>query len=219
MVLVVKSPPAHKETWVRSLGQEVPLEECTAAHSSILAWRMPWTEEPGGLQSIELQSRKRVKCLSAHTHKCAPDCPVLLTSGGTVCQEVDTSLHTGRTKQSVRWSRATLVNRDCVFAGEGLCKSGLGARTENSQEPGLIRERDDGPGCSIPGLRRMCIFFRIRLTPQTAVSECPGQGPQDHSQGSGVQGSDLPENEKEAAFREVWGAGTSQGPGQLTSAM
>ena len=83
--------------------------------------------------------------------------------------------------QSVRWSRATLVNRDCVFAGEGLCKSGLGARTENSQEPGLIRERDDGPGCSIPGLRRMCIFFRIRLTPQMAVSECPGQGPQDHS--------------------------------------
>lgn len=136
-----------------------------------------------------------------------------------MCQEVDTSLHTGRTKQSVRWSRATLANRDCVFAGEGLCKSGLRARTENSQEPGLIRERDDGPGCSIPGLRRMCIFFRIRLTPQTAVSECPGQGPQDHSQGSGVQGSDLPENEKEAALREVWGAGTSQGPGQLTSAM
>ena len=41
--------------WVRSLGQEDPLEEGVATHSSILAWRMPWTEEPGGLQSIGLQ--------------------------------------------------------------------------------------------------------------------------------------------------------------------
>ena len=38
--------------WVQSLGQEDPLEEGTATHSSILAWRIPWTEEPGGLQSI-----------------------------------------------------------------------------------------------------------------------------------------------------------------------
>ena len=40
---------------VRSLGQEDPLEEVTAPHSSILAWRIPWTEEPGGLQSMGLQ--------------------------------------------------------------------------------------------------------------------------------------------------------------------
>ena len=38
--------------WVRSLGQEDPREEGMATHSSILAWRMPWTEDPGGLQSI-----------------------------------------------------------------------------------------------------------------------------------------------------------------------
>ena len=38
-----------QETWVRSLGQEDPLEEETATHSSILAWRIPWMEEPGGL--------------------------------------------------------------------------------------------------------------------------------------------------------------------------
>ena len=44
-----------KETWVRSLGWEVPLEEGTATHSSILAWRIPWTEEPGGPQSMESQ--------------------------------------------------------------------------------------------------------------------------------------------------------------------
>ena len=40
---------------VRSLGQEDPMEEGMATHSSILAWRIPWTEEPGGLQSIESQ--------------------------------------------------------------------------------------------------------------------------------------------------------------------
>ena len=43
------------ETWVRSLGWEDPLEEGTATNSSILVWRIPWTEEPGGLQSIGLQ--------------------------------------------------------------------------------------------------------------------------------------------------------------------
>ena len=44
-----------KETWIQSLGQEDPLEEDTEAHSSILAWRIPWTEEPGGLQLIGSQ--------------------------------------------------------------------------------------------------------------------------------------------------------------------
>ena len=48
---LVKNPPAVWETWVQSLGWEDPLEESMATHSSILAWRIPWTEEPGGLQS------------------------------------------------------------------------------------------------------------------------------------------------------------------------
>ena len=52
---MVKNPPAMQEMWVRSLGGEDPLEEGMATHSSILAWRIPWTEEPGGLQSIESQ--------------------------------------------------------------------------------------------------------------------------------------------------------------------
>ena len=47
--------PAEKETSARSLGQEDPLEECMAAHSSIHAWTIPWMEEPGGLQSMGLQ--------------------------------------------------------------------------------------------------------------------------------------------------------------------
>ena len=49
---VVKNPPAKQETQVQSLGQEDPLEKEMAAHSSVLAWEIPWTEEPGGLQSM-----------------------------------------------------------------------------------------------------------------------------------------------------------------------
>ena len=48
----VKNPPAMQETRVRSLGREVPLEKGTAPHSSTLAWRISWAEEPGGLQSM-----------------------------------------------------------------------------------------------------------------------------------------------------------------------
>ena len=52
---MVKNLPTMRETWVRSLGQEDPLEEGMATHSSIVAGRIPWTEEPGGLQSMGLQ--------------------------------------------------------------------------------------------------------------------------------------------------------------------
>ena len=52
---LVKNLPAVWETWVCSLGWEDPLEKGTATHSSILAWRIPWTEELGRLQSIRLQ--------------------------------------------------------------------------------------------------------------------------------------------------------------------
>ena len=51
----VKNPPVMQEVWVRSLGREDPLEEEMATHSSILAWRIPWTEEPGEPQSIGSQ--------------------------------------------------------------------------------------------------------------------------------------------------------------------
>ena len=47
----LKRLPARRETWVQSLGREDPLEKEMATHSSILAWRIPWMEEPGGLQS------------------------------------------------------------------------------------------------------------------------------------------------------------------------
>ena len=55
MVLVVKNQNASAEMQVQFLGWEDPLEVGTAAHSKILAWRIPWTEEPGGLQYMGLQ--------------------------------------------------------------------------------------------------------------------------------------------------------------------
>ena len=53
---IAKLLPAVRETWVQSLGQEDPLGKEMATHSSILAWRIPWTEKPGGLQSMGSQS-------------------------------------------------------------------------------------------------------------------------------------------------------------------
>jgi len=52
---MVKNPPAMQETRVQLLGQEDPMEKGMATHLSILAWRIPWTEEPGGLQSMGSQ--------------------------------------------------------------------------------------------------------------------------------------------------------------------
>ena len=60
MAWMVKNMPAMQETCVRSLGWEDPLEKEMATHFSILVWRIPWTEEPGRLQSIRLQSRTRL---------------------------------------------------------------------------------------------------------------------------------------------------------------
>ena len=55
VTLMVKNPPAMQETQVQSLGQEDPLEKGMATHSSILAWRIPWTEETGRLFSMGSQ--------------------------------------------------------------------------------------------------------------------------------------------------------------------
>ena len=54
VALSVKNLPAMQETWVQFLGQEDPLEKEMATHSSVLAWAILWTEEPGRLQSVEL---------------------------------------------------------------------------------------------------------------------------------------------------------------------
>ena len=60
---MVKNLPAMLENWIQSLGREDPLEKGVATHSSILAWRIPWAEKPGGLQSMgstELDTTKAV---------------------------------------------------------------------------------------------------------------------------------------------------------------
>ena len=64
MVQTVKNLPAVQETWVQSLDQEDPLEREMATHSSILAWRIPWTEQPGRLQSVGSQESDTTELLT-----------------------------------------------------------------------------------------------------------------------------------------------------------
>ena len=66
MAQMVKNLPAVQQTPVQSLAWEYPLEKGMAIHTSILAWRIPWTEEPGGLQSMELQSQTQPKRPTLH---------------------------------------------------------------------------------------------------------------------------------------------------------
>ena len=60
----IKNLPAMQETWVRSLGWEDPLEKAMLTHSSIPAWRIPWTQEPGGLQSMGNKESDRTEQLT-----------------------------------------------------------------------------------------------------------------------------------------------------------
>ena len=64
---MVKNPPVMQETWVLSLGWEDSLERGTATHSNILAWRIPWTKEPGMLQSMGSQRAGHTQQLSLHS--------------------------------------------------------------------------------------------------------------------------------------------------------
>ena len=66
MAQTVNNPPTTQEMWVRSLGQEDPLEKDMATLSSTVAWRIPWTEEPGGLQSMRSQESDTAEGLT-HT--------------------------------------------------------------------------------------------------------------------------------------------------------
>ena len=68
MTQIVKNLAAMQETWVQSLDQEDPLEEEMETHSSILSWRIPWTEEPGRLQSLGLQKVRHSYVTNTHTH-------------------------------------------------------------------------------------------------------------------------------------------------------
>ena len=65
---VAKNPPAKQESWVQSLGWEDPLEKEMATDSSILAWEIPWTEEPGGLQSMGSERLRHDRSDEVCTH-------------------------------------------------------------------------------------------------------------------------------------------------------
>ena len=69
MAQAVQNLPAMQESWVHSLGWEDSLEKAMATHSSILAWRIPWMEEPGSLQSMGSQSRTRLSDFTSYIHK------------------------------------------------------------------------------------------------------------------------------------------------------
>ena len=66
MAQLVKNLPAIQKTWVQSLGWEDPLEKGKATHSSILSWRIPWTEEPDRLQSMGSQSQSQLSDFHFH---------------------------------------------------------------------------------------------------------------------------------------------------------
>ena len=68
MTQTVKNLPAMQETWVRSLGQKDLLEKEVATHSRILAWRIPWIEEPGGLSPWGLKEFDMAECTHVDTH-------------------------------------------------------------------------------------------------------------------------------------------------------
>ena len=70
---MVKRLPTIWETWVQSLGREDPLEEEMAPHSSSLAWKIPWTEEPGRLQSMGSHSHTRLSDFTNSHQKGAPN--------------------------------------------------------------------------------------------------------------------------------------------------
>ena len=82
---LLKSLPAMQETWVQFLGWEDPLEKEMASHSSIVACRVPWTQEPGGLPSMGPQEPDMTEQLSAHSTR-GHSAPVLLkhSAGPTV---------------------------------------------------------------------------------------------------------------------------------------
>ena len=100
----VKNPHASQKAWVQSLGQEDPLEEGMATHSSILAWRIPWTEELGGLQSIAWQRVRHDWSDLAYTH------------WPNIYQSLPGEFHLHFTN-NFKWSFITSVNKAYLLLG------------------------------------------------------------------------------------------------------
>ena len=98
VVQLVKNPPAMQETWVQSLGWEGPLEKETAAHSSILAWRIPWTEESHRTETFTFTNTGKVSTLGYESEsEVARLCL-------TLCNPMDCSLP-GSSVHGIFWAR------------------------------------------------------------------------------------------------------------------
>ena len=115
----VKRLPTMQETWVQSLGQEDPLEKEMASHSSINAWKIPWTKEPGGLQSMGSQRVGHDWVTSFHfTSKISRNCPLSGTSPLPPGISKHLRVFSGLLQYSLNGFPSALVLLKSVFTGE-----------------------------------------------------------------------------------------------------
>ena len=124
MAQMVNSLPATWETWVWSLGREGPLEEGMATHSSNLAWKIPWMEEPARLQSTGSQSRTRLSDFTFTFRFSLTAIPATDTTTATTSTETFTEFLLGTRDCSV-WSIWILVLSIVLWEGDTIVNSVL----------------------------------------------------------------------------------------------
>ena len=135
MARMVKNLPATQETWVQSLGWKDPLEKGMATHSSILAWRIPWTEEPGALQSVGSQrvGHEWATTTNIMNISCYSFCSSILDMGFLVAQMVK-----NRTAMQETWVRS-LGWEDPLKKGTTTYSSILAWRIPWTEEAGRLQ--------------------------------------------------------------------------------
>ena len=126
MALTVKNLPALLDTWIRSLSHEDPLEKGMSTHSGILAWKIPWTEEPGGLPSVGSQ-RAGQDSVTKHKHMFLAD------------EEEGREILGEGTSSVVRMSGRLVVKRQAIqdFSRGPVVKTSLSNAVSASSTPGL----------------------------------------------------------------------------------
>ena len=120
MAQLVKNLPAMQEIWVQFLGWEDPLEKEITSHSSILAWRIPWTEEHGGLQSMGSQELDMTERLNHHHHQEHKLCVCLLIQ---VCSTLCNLKHCSLPGSSVHGKNTGVASNSLlqnIFPTQGL---------------------------------------------------------------------------------------------------
>ena len=147
MAQTVKNLPAIQELWVWSLGQEDPLEKGMATHSSILAWRIPWTEEPGGLQPVWLQRVEQDWATNTFTF--FTETVVLIDTW--VVRRSSLETHLGHCHQW--WSG----DHDCLYLFLSSCLSFLSLLPSFLLSPPMIP-------WALAGFKTLCLFFMITNT-------------------------------------------------------